>query len=451
MLAVGDINGDNLEDFIVGGPAQQSAKIFIQEPGGSFRIDSLERKESEDIGLLLFDADNDGDLDLYCVSGSSEFGRNISRYQDRLYKNDGKGNFILDEMALPEINSSGSCVIAADIDNDGDQDLFVGGRVIPTSYPLPPRSFLLQNNGKGVFTDITNSLSDGLDSIGMVTTALFTDIDNDGWIDLIVAGEWMPITIFKNDKGNFKKIMESKIGWWSGLAAGDFDNDGDIDFIAGNLGLNSVYKVGEREPVSIYAHDFDRNGSIDPIISRFIQGKEYPIHYRETLIEQIPTLHGILKSHLQYGKTEMSALINILGGEVSFVRRADYFESAYLENLGKGKFSFHSLPLSIQVSPINSIVVSDLNSDGSLDFIAVGNSFSEETLSGYHDAGIGVYALGRGDGTFEIVPPAVSGFCVRTDAKAIKEIMVDGKRKWVITSNLAPLVIYEEFEEAACK
>lgn len=451
MLAVGDINGDNLEDFIVGGPAQQSAKIFIQEPGGSFRIDSLEGKESEDIGLLLFDADNDGDLDLYCVSGSSEFGRNISRYQDRLYKNDGKGNFILDEMALPVINSSGSCVIASDFDNDGDQDLFVGGRVIPTSYPLSPRSFLLQNNGKGVFTDITNSISDGLDSIGMVTSALFTDIDNDGWIDLIVAGEWMPITIFKNDRGNFKKISESKIGWWSGLAAGDFDNDGDIDFIAGNLGLNSVYKVGEREPVSIYAHDFDRNGSIDPIISRFIQGKEYPIHYRETLIEQIPTLHGILKSHLQYGKTEMSALINILGGEVSFVRRADYFESAYLENLGKGKFSFHSLPLSIQVSPINSIVVSDLNSDGNLDFIAVGNSFSAETLSGYHDAGIGVYALGRGDGTFEIVPPAVSGFCVRTDAKAIKEIMVDGKRKWVISSNLAPLVIYEEFEEAACK
>lgn len=444
MLAVGDINGDGLTDFIVGGPAHQSAKIFIQEPGGSFRVDSLEPKESEDIGLLLFDAENDGDLDLYCVSGSSEFGRNASRYQDRLYKNNGKGVFVLDETALPVIQSSGSCVVAADFDNDGDQDLFIGGRVIPTAYPLTPRSFLLRNNGKGVFEDVTNIISVGLDSVGMVTTALFSDIDNDGWVDLVVAGEWMPVTIFKNTQGNFKKILESKVGWWSSLAEGDFDNDGDIDFIAGNLGLNTVYKASEKEPVSIYAHDFDRNGSIDPIISRYIQGKEYPIHYRETLIEQIPILHGILKSHLMYGKTDMSALIDILGGEVSMVKRADYFESAYIENLGNGEFAFHGLPLSIQISPMNSIAVSDLNNDGNLDFIAVGNSFSAETLSGFHDAGIGVFALGKGDGTFEIIPPAISGFCVRTDAKAIKEIVVNGKRKWVIASNQAPLVTYSE-------
>jgi enediyne biosynthesis protein E4 len=443
-LAVGDINGDKLEDFIIGGPAYQRAKIFLQEAGGKYRIDSLAVKQSEDVGLCLFDADNDGNLDLYCVSGSSEFGRDIAKYQDRLYKNNGKGQFTLDETALPKIESSGSCVINSDFDKDGDLDLFVGGRVIPISYPLSPKSYLLRNNGKGGFDDVTLNMSVGLDSVGMVTSALFSDYDNDGWEDLIVAGEWMPITIFKNEKGHFTKTTELKTGWWNSLAQGDFDNDGDIDYIAGNLGRNSVFQASEQEPVSIYAKDFDSNGSIDPIISRYIQGKEHPVHYRETMTEQIVSLRRLLRSYTLYGQLQMPEIVDFLRGHDALVKRADYFESCYVQNLGNSNFSLHALPMDVQVSPINSIAVCNLNDDKYLDFLAVGNSFSEETLTGYYDAGVGICALGKGNGTFEILPPAKSGFFVNSDAKSIEEIKVGNTRKWIVTSNKAPLTIFSD-------
>jgi hypothetical protein len=443
-LAVGDINGDGLDDFIVGGTANHSAIIYFQQYGGKFLVDSLAAKQSEDIGLLLFDADKDDDLDLYCVSGSSEFGTNTSLYQDRLYKNDGKGKLLLDNQALPKIESSGSCVTATDFDHDGDLDLFVGGRVMPTLYPSTPRSYLLRNNGEGKFEDVTSSVGGGVGSAGMVTDALFTDFDNDGWKDLIIVGEWMPVTLFRNDHGSFKKTTELKTGWWTSIAEGDFDNDGDMDYIVGNLGKNSVLRASEQEPVCIYAKDFDANGSLDAFTSRYIEGKEYPVHYRETMTEQIAGLRRMLRTYSQYGKTEMRDILKYLGEQDMIVKRATCFESSYLENQGNGNFSLHALPLSIQVSPINSIAVCHLNDDPYLDFVAVGNSFSEEPLSGYLDAGIGVYALGKGDGTFEIIPPYQSGFCVMTDAKAIREIIIGNKRKWIVTSNQAPLMWFSD-------
>ncbi|MGC3947154.1 MAG: VCBS repeat-containing protein [Chryseolinea sp.] len=446
-LAVGDINNDGLDDFIIGGTAYHCAMIYLQNANGDFDVDSLAVKDSEDVGILLFDADKDGDLDLYCVSGSSEFAKDISRYQDRLYRNNGKGKFQLDKKALPKIESSGSCVTAADFDQDGDLDLFVGGRIIPLSYPLAPRSYLLRNNGQGKFEDVTTSMGQGLDSVGMVTDALFTDVDNDGSKDLIVVGEWMPITVFSNEKGKFKKIKELATGWWNSIAEGDFDNDGDADYIVGNLGKNSVLQASDNEPVSIYAKDFDGNGSLDAFMSRYINGKEYPGHYRETMTEQTPVLRRLLKTYSEYGKMEMPQILKYLGDQGMFVKRATSFESSYLENLGHGDFALHALPSSIQVSCINSISVCHLNNDPYLDFLAVENSFAEETLSGYLDAGIGVYALGNGDGTFQIVLPSESGFCVMTDAKSIREIKVGDKRKWIISSNQAPLMWFSDAQK----
>jgi hypothetical protein len=284
----------------------------------------------------------------------------------------------------------------------------------------------------------------GVDSVGMVTDALFTDFNNDGWKDLIIVGEWMPITIYRNDNCSFKKERELETGWWSSIAEGDFDNDGDPDYIVGNLGKNSVLQANKSEPVSLYAKDFDGNGSMDPIISRYIGGKEYPVHYRESMTDQIVGLRRFLKTYAQYGKMEMRDILKFLGDQNMIVKRSTWFESSYLENAG-GNFNLHALPLSTQVSPINGIVVCNLNDDSYPDFLAVGNSFSEETLTGYYDAGIGVCALGRGDGTFEILPPTKSGLCIRSDAKAISEIQVGGNRRWIVASNLTHLMMFRDF------
>ena len=282
-ITVGDINGDKLEDFIVGGSASNPAKIFLQQKNGTFKNDSLEAKEAEDMGLLLFDADQDNDLDLYCVSGSSEFKSHVQNYQDRFYRNKGNGKFEYDSTALPEITGSGSSVVANDFDQDGDLDLFVGGRVVPQRYPESPESYLLINDGAGKFENSTAKFSQGLSKVGMVSAALWSDINNDGWSDLAVVGEWMPITFFINEGGKtFTPVsLPETTGWWNSISGGDFDNDGDTDYVVGNLGLNSVYKASEKEPVCIYAKDFDDNGSMDPIMCRYIQGKEYPVHPRK--------------------------------------------------------------------------------------------------------------------------------------------------------------------------
>ena len=314
-IEVTDINKDGLEDFFIGGAKGQPSQIFMQNSNGTFTNKPepalVKDAASEDVAAIFFDADNDGDKDLYVASGGYEFDENDAALQDRLYLNDGKGNFTKKENALPQMLTSKGCVKAADIDGDGDMDLFVGGRVVPGKYPTTPRSYILINDGKGNFKDATSNVCAALQQPGMVTDALWTDLNNDKQPDLIVVGEWMPIKVFINQKGKLSDASSTYIhfasaGWWNRIYAADMDNDGDPDLIIGNCGLNTQFHVNEKEPMTIYYKDFDNNGSIDPILCYYINGVSYPASSRDDMTEQLP---GLKKKFLEY-KDYADATIN---------------------------------------------------------------------------------------------------------------------------------------------
>lgn len=436
-IAVGDVTGNGLDDFYIGGAAGFSGKVYYQvEPGKFESRDLTGPKPEEDMGCLFFDADQDGDLDLYIVSGGSDYAETSKNYQDRLYVNDGKGNFALDPTAIPDILSSGSCVVAADYDQDGDLDLFVGGRITPGKYPLPAKSFILQNNG-GKFEDVTYKISPEVGSIGLVTAALWTDFDNDTKIDLILAGEWMPITLLKNTGNGFKNItgssgLEDSNGWWNSLAGADFDGDGDIDYVAGNLGLNSFYKASDEHPVKVYAKDYDQNGSMDPILTHFIDGKEYPAHPRDNLIDQITAMRGRFPRYSEYGNATMDKVLTASELEGAYTVKSNNFSSSFIENKGNGVFEMKPLPVEAQISPIFGMFGNDYDEDGHPDILISGNSYSTETQLGWYDASIGLYLKGDGQGNFLPVHVNESGFFVDKDAKGMAELYIGNNQSIVL-------------------
>jgi len=447
-LAVGDINGDGLDDMYMGGANGFSGYLLVQQANGSFATTPLEEKQkSEDMGALFFDADQDGDNDLYVVSGGNEFYEGHEAYQDRLYLNDGQGNFTLTAQALPDMKTSGSCVVAADYDQDGDLDLFVGGRLRPQKYPLPPRSYILRNNG-GTFTDVTESVAPALSQIGLVTAALWTDFDDDGQVDLLVAGEWMPLTFMRNQKGKFENEtsqtgLPNTSGWWNSLLAEDFDQDGDLDYVAGNLGLNSKFSASAKEPLSIYVKDFDQNNTIDPIMAYYNMGEEYPVAPRDALLGQIIQLRRRFPRYEIYGQAKFSDVFTGEELEDAYVLQSVHIQSSYLENLGNGKFKISHLPLKAQFAPIYGMLAEDVNADGHPDLICVGNSYATETQTGQYDAGIGNVLLGNGKGDFLPASMQQSGFWVDTDAKALTRIMgEDQQPQYWISSNADSLKAY---------
>jgi hypothetical protein len=394
------------------------------------------------MGALVFDADNDGDNDLYVVSGGSFVVADPLVFQDRLYINDGTGRLRLAAGALPPVARSGSSVVAADFDRDGDLDLFTGGRVIPGRYPLPPRSYLLRNDSRGGeprFTDVTESAAPGLANVGLVTSALWTDFDQDGLIDLIVVGEWMPLTFFRNVGGRLANVtgrtgLGATEGWWNSLVAGDFDDDGDTDYVAGNLGLNSEYRASRSEPVRIHAADFDQNGSFDPVISRFILGKSYPVATRDLMIAQMPGMKGRFRRYFDFARATLEQTLSPEERERAFVARSVIFASSYIENRGDGQFALRSLPVRAQIAPAYGMSSGDYDGDGKLDVLIAGNSYAPETQGGWYDASIGTVLLGNGDGTFQYSNGTESGFFVDGDAKAIAEVMVDASRTIVLVT-----------------
>jgi hypothetical protein len=448
-LASGDVNNDGLDDFFIGAAAGYNGSIYLQQPNGKFIEKKLpDSLHADDMGALLFDADNDKDLDLYVVSGGStaeKKGKSV--YQDRFYVNDGKGGFSLSPDALPVTTNSGAGITAADFDKDGDLDLLVTGRLSPGEYPMPAQTYLLRNdggNGKPKFTDISNELPQQ-GRMGMVTTALWTDYNNDGWIDIILAGEFMPVTFIKNEKGKISSsavlALENTKGWWNSIVSADFDNDGDMDYVAGNQGLNNWLKASPSSPVCVYAKDFDKNGRIDPILCHFLNGTEYIVHARDDLNMQMTAMKARFKDYAAYAAAEFKE--SFLEEEIkdAYKLECETFSSVYIENKGNEKFEVKPLPVGAQLSPIYGMYSTDINGDGNMDVVCVGNSFAPEVQTGRNDAQGMLILEGNGQGGFKINR---NEFNSGTDNKAISCLQsADGYQLYLISSNNGNLKSYK--------
>ena len=434
-LSAGDVNGDGLEDFFQGGAKFYSGIFYIQNQAGKFNAQPLEKsisvpkKLGEDLGSLLADFDQDGDLDLYIARGGNEDKLGAASFQDVMYVNDGKGNFTLDALSLPVFTESNAAVRASDFDHDGDLDLFVGGRNVPFQYPKSTTSRLLKNEstkGHIKFVDATQTLAKDLINVGLICDGIWTDYDLDGWQDIILAGEFSDIKILKNNRGLFTLLqatgLEETTGIWTSLSSGDFDHDGDMDYVAGNMGKNTLLRANSKQPVDIWHGDLDGNGGYDLFPFVFFQ-----------------TANGKMASASLFGKDDVHKMLNqtrqrwvyykdfgqvtqenfFIASEKEKAKKISMQENAsiWIENLGEGKFKTHMLPLMAQISAMNGIQIKDINQDGHLDIMYVGNNYANEVFMGRYDASNGGVLLGNGKGKFAYLDQ--SGLFVPQDAKSL--------------------------------
>ena len=462
-LAAGDVDGNGLDDIIIGGNSYNLAKVFLQQSTGKFKQQDLlpaaEKKFDayKDEGILIFDANGDNKPDVYIASGAHKYRSGSSKYEDRLYINDRHANVTKDSLALLINYTSKLCVRAFDYNNDGRLDLFVSGRVDPWHYPKPVNSCILRNDSKdGIphFTDVTNEVAPELKNIGLVCDALFTDFNNDGATDLILAGEWMPVTFFQNINGKFKNVtassgVASKNGWWNSIVAGDFRHTGRMDYIVGNVGLNSLYQASDKYPVYITAKDFDNNGSYDAIPSLYLPAsdgalREFPAFGRDDMIKEMISIKKRFLNYKSFAGATMDSIVTPAMRKDALRLKATMLKSCYLRNDGNGKFTMIPLPLQAQVSPLSAMVADDFDGDGNPDVLLNGNDFGTEVSIGRYDAFNGLLLKGDGKGNFQPLTIQQSGIYIPGNGKAlVKLISSSGKYIIAASQNRDALKLFE--------
>lgn len=458
-MCQGDINGDGLSDIFIGGAKDQAGSLLVQNKNGTFSpvYESVFEADrvSEDSDCAMFDADGDGDLDLYVASGSNEFPSSSSALSDRLYINNGKQGFQKSSQILPAGKyENTACVRADDFDGDGVSELFVGIRLKPFLYGIPVNGYILENDGKGKFTDVTSELAPELKNVGMIRDMSWTDVDGDGDKDIILAGDWMPLKIFINEGGHFKLNNEAfgsekTNGWWNCLATGDVDNDGDMDIIAGNHGLNSKFKASEEKPVTMYVNDFDLNGSVDQIISTYDGEFSYPLALKHDLLSQLPALNKKYPTYEMYKDQQVTDIFSEEQLKEAVRLEADLLETSLFINDGKGNFTRKPLPLETQFSTTYAAEIADYNGDGNADILLGGNLYNVKPEVGRYDASFGSFLLGDGHGGFKNIPSGHSGFHLDGEIRDFENITTSSGDILVVSRSNAPVQVLDVLKKIA--
>ena len=441
-LATADVNNDGLQDFYVGGATNQSGALLLQNQSGSFAPASTATWEAdksfEDAGAVFLDADKDGDMDLFVASGGNFHPPGSPAYRPRLYHNDGKGNFTPAANALPPLWECAAAVVAHDIDGDGDQDICLGGYSVPNAYPTAPGSHILLNEN-GRFRDATREIAPDFEKIGMVRALCWADLDVDQKSELLVAGEGMPLTVFKSSNGKLEVAtekfgLENRTGFWRSLCCDDFDGDGDMDLVCGNLGLNTRYRASMEDPLTVYTRDFDKNGSIDPLICFSENGTERLIPFRHVIIRQMPGLKKKFVRTTPYANAGLYDLFPKSEFDQAKQLVVNELSTLYFENVN-GRFEARPLPMEVQIAPVNAMLAFDINKDGHRDLLMVGNDFGQQVETGRIDSGNGCILLGDGKGHFKSLPPRHSGLWATLDARSLCLIKTPTGENLVVVGN----------------